>query len=176
MSITITINNAAEKIADLLKERFSEEQLKFFELWKTSDNDASFDAYQENILPIVNAFEVDIANGNFKIIFEMLGYSVNVFDGKDLANYLAGEEIEEKTGEIESNGSFEGGELEIFKSRIKNLLKVVRKSPNEFKYNSTDNNINGVHVIDIGKDSSYYEDRLVKILQLCEKTNKIIWY
>jgi len=176
MSITITINNAKEKIDILLKERFSEEQLKFFELWKTSDNDASFDAYQENILPIVNTFELNIANGNFKEIFEMLGYTVNVFDGKDLANYLAGEEIEEKMGEIESNGFFEGGELEIFKSRIKNLLKIIRNSPNQFGYDTIDSNMSGVHFIDIGKDCSYYEDRLVKILQLCKKTDKIFWY
>jgi hypothetical protein len=95
----------------------------------------------------------NFANGNFANIFSLLGYEYDIKDSE-----------------------IEGGELEILKNRLLNLLQIIEHKPDEFTTQTIIYHQPGkAIVIEQGKDVNYYETRLQEILDFIQNAQKI-WF
>lgn len=154
MSVTITVNNGMsisdKEIENLSKDLSQEER------------DAAH-------LKILDKYEVCLSNGSFTEIFEMLGREINS------VNIMIGQFPIDMPYDYE--GTIEGVELEIFKERVKNLLAIIEKNPEQFKTITTEATLSGgATMCTPGKDPEYYTRTLNKILSLANSTDKLIIY
>lgn len=155
MSITFSVENYEELVnADL-----SIEAKKARDNWYNCPRNKDFDyeekcweAYDELVKPIECKYELNMSNARVKDLFDMLGL------------------------EYDYCGSFDGGELVIFISKLKALKDSIQGNPSEFSTPTVESRgENGAHIIDCGVRDGYWESRLDKLVELAESTTKIQW-
>jgi hypothetical protein len=70
MSITVYANNSDAIIANELNARFTPEEIEFRNKWINEDNADSWEAYNADVRPIVDKYEVNMNSNTFWQIFE----------------------------------------------------------------------------------------------------------
>jgi len=152
MSVTITVNNGMsisdKEIENLSKDLSQEER------------DAAH-------LKILDKYELCLPNGSFTEIFQMLGYEINTI------NIMLGQFSIDMPCDYECTIE----DVEIFKEKVKNLLAIVEKNPEQFKTITTEATFSGgATMYTPGKNPEYYTRTLNKFLSLANSTDKLIIY
>jgi len=98
--------------------------------------------------------EVNLSNDNFSHLFSIIGFD-----------------------HLKSEGSIDGGEVEIIKSRIARIIDIIEEAPSEFEIKTeivkTQNSATHVY---LGKDVDYYLRKYSELLILFQNDIKFQWY
>ena len=97
--------------------------------------------------------EVNLSNDNFKHLFSIIGF------------------------DMKFEGSIDGGEVEIIKSRIDRIIDIIEEAPSEFEIATEISKVsNKAIVVKIGKDSDYYLRKYSELLVLFQNDIRFRWY